>query len=84
MVARGAELAPQAQAVAADIAADPMLALKATGVVTQQVKYLTQTFPHEVEETGNTAKLFFESLAAAAKDTAAAVEEATTTTSEEE
>ena len=69
MVARGAEL---------------MLALKATGVVTQQVKYLTQTFPHEVEETGNTAKLFFESLAAAAKDTAAAVEEATTTTSEEE
>ena len=82
--ARGAELAPQAQAVGVDIAADPMLALKATGVVTQQIKYLTQTFPHEVEETGNTVKLFFEILAAAAKDTGSAVEEAATTTSEEE
>ncbi len=83
MGGKGAEMVPQVQAVAADIAADPMLALKATGVVTQQVRYLTETFPHEVEETGNTVKMFFESLAAAAKETGTNVEEAATTTSEE-
>ncbi len=81
MGARGAELGPQAQDIATDIAADPMLALKATGVVTSQVKWLTQTFPHEVEETGNTVKAFFEGLAAAAQESGAAVEEAATTTS---
>lgn len=83
MGTRGAELGPQAQDIATDIAADPMLALKATGVVTSQVKWLTQTFPHEVEETGETVKAFFEGLAASAKESGAAVEEAATTTSEE-
>ena len=84
MGGRGAELVPQAQEVAADVAADPMgLGLKAGGVTVQQVKYLTVTFPHEVEETGETVKAFFEGLAASAKESGAAVEEAATTTSEE-
>ncbi len=80
---KGAAMVPQVMEIQADITADPMLALKAAGVVTSQVKYLTKTFPEEVEATGETVKVFFESLAAQAKETGAAVEEAATTSSDE-